>query len=215
MILLTNGFRISSTQHEKKHAILVTAVLLIVLLIIAAPLIMGMHPGKNTDLGRSPLILTYIALDLVLLALVFLITVTLRNELVPATWHWLREKIGIPIYTGAIIVCLGFLSYNIFPLGISASGWGKWTFFCLPVLFSGFVFYTLFFTLLLRLGKWKHINFAGILFFVCIIINISAPTKYHNVRFRKSKVVPAYSSKDRLENYFVSWVMHRKKEIDI
>ena len=133
--LIDKWFQNIVNTTQKKHAILVTAVLLIVLLIIAAPLIMGMHPGKNTDLGRSPLILTYIALDLVLLALVFLITVTLRNELVPATWHWLREKIGIPIYTGAIIVCLGFLSYNIFPLGISASRLGEVDIF----LFAGII----------------------------------------------------------------------------
>ena len=197
-------------RNRSKTFLLIT--LLMVVCIITIPVLFWHRPGHNTDLGRSPLSLTFISLDLFLMGFIFLVFVTLRESIIPSEWPWLREKIGIPIYAVASVVCCLFLFYNIFPLGMSGKVPGN--FFCLLVLFSGFTFYTLFFTFLLRVGKWKNINIAGMFLLVCLLINLSVSSKYHNVRFLNRTNDSLYSSQIPLDLYFARWVAHRAKEID-
>jgi hypothetical protein len=106
-----------------------------------------------------------------------------------------------------------FILINIIPLLFSA--YLTWNFFCIPVLFCGFIFYIVVFTWLIRLSKFVKINFTLLLFIICLVLNITVKSKYHNVRFiTKGTDSISCTSNTTLTDYFAAWLMHRKHEID-
>ena len=197
----------------KKKALGIIAVLIFIMTFVL-PLFFRIRFVTRDDYKEmSPLDLTFLSLDLILMAVAFLIFVSLRNKIIPPYWHWLREKIGIPIYIKACLLALSFLLLNTAPLRFSSRL--TWNFICIPALFCGFIFYMLLFTWLIRLSKFKKINFTLLLFSVCLILNLTLKNNFHNLRYiSRDNDSSDSTSRISLKDYLASWILHRKNEID-
>ncbi len=157
--------------------------------------------------SNTPDSLVWLFWQLILLSAAFFIFVSVRSAIFP-DGHWLGRKIGWPILLSACLLALLFMLLNIFPLSILSL---DCNYLSLPVLLSGIVFYIILFTLLIRLSLWKKINFPLLLLVTGLIISITANNDYHAVKQTNSTYTPTPLA---LDQYFKSWLLQRKDEID-
>lgn len=189
-------------------------------LLITIAILAGVLPGiflvaanlQATNGSHSPASLGFIALDLVLLATVFLLFVCLRNN-VRSGFIVFTKKIGTPILLAALAACLFFIVTNVWPMvfvGHNA------TYITLPVVFCGFMFYMVLFTVLLRLGRRYKINFTVLLLTLIVLVNIASHNNYHAARKLDATVDGTTSTRnDSLTNYFAHWLMNNQRLAEI
>ena len=195
-------------QMEKKwgtrrSSIIVFLLLLILVLIIPAVIRLLIIRGES----NTPDSLIYLFGQLILLALAFYLFVSVRSYIF-STRSWLGGRIGWPILLSACILALLFIGLNIFPLTILAL---DCNYLSLPVLLAGIVFYILLFTLLIRISLWKKINFVLLIVAAGLIISVSVPNDYHDVKLISQSSRPG---PPKLEDYFKGWLLQRRAEIE-
>jgi hypothetical protein len=193
--------RMNNNRKKAAGYLLLLAFFVAVVIPLAIRLIFG------TSNHQPPLI--YLYWHVILLAIAFYITVSVRREYF-ADNGFLGQKVGTLVFYMALTGSAVFLLLNSFPLIFSKL---PTNYITLPALQAGVIFYIFLFTLLIRLSKKLETNFLLILILVAIAASLTG-SDYHRVR-RTAK--PFDSSKDSvspsLETYFRGWVLARKDSI--
>jgi len=185
----------------------------ITILAVILPGVFLLAAGKSAQDSHSPESLGFIALDLVMFAVAFLLFVCLRND-VRFKFVLFAQKIGTPILIAALAACLFFIVTNLWPMMFQGK---DATYITLPVVFCGFMFYMVLFTVLLRLGSKVKINFTVLLLAIIVLVNIASNNDYHAAR----KTAPfSYDSTvttrhDSLADYFAHWIMDSARRLEI
>ena len=195
---------LSESMGVKRMTSIVVVILAVLGLII--PLLIKLMVGRQFI--DKPYSLIYLFWHLILLAFCFVIFVSIREKLPLPAKSLLISRIGLPILISGLILTLIFLAANIFPLDIPEF---LSDYIALPVLLSGLVFYTLLFTLLIRMGKRLNINFILFLFVVLTVCATVIPNNFHRVR-----QIPVKTETKLLilQDYFRAWLSSRKPELD-
>jgi hypothetical protein len=155
---------------------------------------------------RTPQSLGFLFWDLVSLAFAFYLFVSLRTCLFAPT-SWLGDRVGRPIIFLSALLALVFILFNAAP-GL-VRYWDSHS-LSLPVLQSGLILYILFFTLLIRLGLWRKINFLFFAFAIALLLSIKGDNNYHSVQLMN---VPKAPARVTLKEYFRGWLLSRQNEI--
>ncbi|MBN9381106.1 MAG: hypothetical protein J0H74_10085 [Chitinophagaceae bacterium] len=196
-------YRQLTTRLGKTAAQIVTISTCILLGLVLPCLIRYLFLGRQSNAPGS---LFWLFFHLLLLATAFWIFVSTRSYVFSADSWWCR-KIGWPIILCSGALAVLFTLFNIFPLTVLKLNINYLT---LPVLLSGIIFYILLATLLIRVSLWLKINLVLFIVVTDLILAISVPNDYHSVRLKPQ---PQPSPSLSLNDYFHSWLLHRKDEI--
>ncbi|NIG54136.1 hypothetical protein [Chitinophaga sp. Cy-1792] len=189
---------------QKKWFTNIKWLLIAALFLIALLSYSGLRSSENTQPG----FLLFFALDFFLLSFVFILF-TINRSSFPGLNRWLSTL----ILSAVIIVSLVFLYLNCFPLALSFSANAR--FFTLSVVFSGVLFYILFFSFLLVLGRKYNIQFITLLVIGLFVAALFTTNDYHLVRLvpEKSSNIAQTPPYDHLEDYASKWFDTRETEI--
>jgi hypothetical protein len=177
-----------------------------VLLGLVLPLLIKWNIDKHFI--DKPYSLVYLFWHLILLAICFVIFVSIRENLPLPVNGLMGSRIGIPVLLAGLLLTLLFLFTNLDPLGLPDFAAD---YIALPVLLSGLVFYILLFTLLIRMGQKWRINVVLFLLLILLICSTLIPNRFHEVQ-----QIPrtAYIKTLSLPDYFREWIKKRKPEMD-
>ena len=160
---------------------------------------------------REPQSLYEVHVDLLLVALAFLIFISEREIILPAK-NWLNGGIAYTVLAVALTLSAFFLLVNISPQFFNDGHiFGERFFATLPLLLCGIAFYSLGFTLLIRLSRKLKVNFVLLIFIVGVIIATTRSNDYHLVELDAQRADTV--SGMELGDYFKEWLHHRRAEI--
>lgn len=167
----------------------------------------------------KPVFLALFAVDFFLLSFVLLLYTNIR-----------KGTYSIDLFNGAItpyilFVLLGvsllFLIFNINPSYFAFRANRR--FLTLPIVFSGIIFYTFFFSMLLIAGKRYHVQFISFLLTGALILSIQSNNNFHRIRYvvkqegKGTRAAPDttgnYARYDSANDYARQWLLLRKDEI--
>jgi hypothetical protein len=154
----------------------------------------------------TPASLVWLFVHLMLLAKAFWIFVSTRSNIFKGK-GLVGRHIGWPVILGSLLLALLFILFNIFPRSVLIL---DCNYLALPVLLAGIIFYTLLFTLLIRLSLWLKVNLVFFIVVTGLILAISIPNNFHAVHITPTARA---SNPPSLNNYFRAWLMQRKDEI--
>lgn len=171
--------------------------------ILAFPLVMwGWGYGK---LNREPYFLAYLSLDLVLMSLMFMITVTLRTSShVLSKWH------AAPVITFSGLAALLFFVLCNFPSFLNNITRDN-RFFTMPVVLCALAGYLLLFSFLQFTGKKVGLSLITFLLLFSLYRSASTVTVFHEAYIQKQKNY--HKSLDSLDSYTEHWLNSRKQDI--
>jgi hypothetical protein len=204
-----NAFKWMAARRGKPLARTITIFTWIFLGLIAPAFIRYLVLDEQS---YAPSSLFWLFVHLLLMSLAFWIFVSTRSYVFKEKSWWGR-KIGWPIILGSGVLAILFVLFNIFPMTILGLDCNYLT---LPVLLSGIIFYIMLFTLLIRVSLWLRINLVLFIVIAGVIVAASVPNDYHAVRLLPSShrsQSSTTSSQLSLNDYFHSWLLHRKDEI--
>jgi hypothetical protein len=186
-------------------------ILTIILLII--PIVIWGLDKNNTQ----PYAIIHLALDLIILSILFLIITTLRTCSTK-----LQNWPIAPWITLTGLACLLFFIAINFPSFLAKFIYAS-RFYTMPFVFFAVAGYLLLFTYLIFVGKKTGITWITLLLILAFIGATSSVTNYHGVavltdtaRCKTANGVDTACKKDAvtLEAYTENWLLTREKEID-
>ncbi|MGZ3776091.1 MAG: hypothetical protein ACXVI9_00445 [Mucilaginibacter sp.] len=161
----------------------------------------------------SDLIILFI--DLLIMSVMFLITVTLRTSIWPSKKPGVKHgsffdrlRIAPFITFGAAACALIFIACN-FPSFLHNLIKDN-RFFTIPIVFCAVAGYMLFFSYLLFLGKKTGIHFSTILLLFTTLSAIKTVTDYHDIAVVTN---PCPKQLDSLDVYAKNWLLKREGEM--
>ena len=157
----------------------------------------------------KPFFLAYLAIDLFLLSLVFLVYTTIR------TCNW--GNLNLKVYNITFFVVLpGMLLFVIFLLANIYPGLFYFSnnlrLLTLPIIISALCFYNILFTFILLKGATLKIQFISLLLLAGLIISTVKENSFHQLR--RIPTENNFSTADSLPPYIKAWLIKRKPEID-
>ncbi len=164
----------------------------------------------------APHHLTMLSIGLFFMSLMFLMITSLRR--VPEFYQltaftkvleWMRSQYANRWVLGvASLSILIFVIFNFIPVRLATLTLSR--FVTLPVIFTGISFYTVSFFILLIVGKYSKINWAGFLIILGIVTAVFLDNKFHDLhlvdRNPKSDLKP-------LKEYIHEWILARQDSI--
>jgi hypothetical protein len=185
----------------------------ITLVLLFIPMIIW---GTNKD-NEQPYAIIHLSLDLIILSIMFLITVTLRTcSKVIKKWPVTQ----LVTLTG--LACLLFFIACNFPSFLSLFIYRS-RFYTMPFVFFAVAGYLLFFTYLMFVGKKTGVTWITILLVIAFIGATSNVTNYHGLailsdtthcKTLKGKDTCCKKTADSLTTYAEKWLLGREKEIE-
>ncbi|MEX1238113.1 MAG: hypothetical protein WEB30_00290 [Cyclobacteriaceae bacterium] len=161
---------------------------------------------------HAPFQLANLSIGLYLMSMIFYIVTTLRGnhnfyKIRGLAWlehqqacNWLRHFAGLCVIT--------FIIVSLRPL-IFAS-WEYSRFVTLPVVFTGVIFYTAIFYVLLVLGKYSKVNWAAMVLVVGLLMAVFFDNRFHDIYRIDQK---PETNLQTLDEYIDNWVTVRQQEI--
>lgn len=169
---------------------------------------------RKGDYDPSDLIVLFI--DLLIMSVMFLITVTLRTSIWPSKKPGVqhgsffdRLRIAPFITFGALACAVVFIACN-FPTFLHHLIADN-RFYTIPIVFCAVAGYMLFFSYLLFLGKKTGIHFSTILLLITLTLSISVNTEYHKIAVETQRHYQKHM--DSLDVYAENWLQKRENEI--
>jgi hypothetical protein len=162
--------------------------------------------------SRAPQDLVWLTIGLYCLAFAFAMIVSLRRY--PAFYKGKLEKLygrkanGWIVGAGATGALI-FIIANFIPVLLAQTFISR--FITMPVVFTGIVFYTLFFYGLLIRGKIDNINWSGIVIIIAILMAVIVDNKFHDVYRVKHTSTHKYET---IQQYIKGWVKNREEAIN-
>jgi hypothetical protein len=186
---------------------------IITIIILFIPMIIWGRDENNTQ----PYALIHLALDLIILSILFLITTTLR------TCSAIIKKWPIaPFITLTGLACLAFFIACNFPSFLAKFIYSS-RFYTMPFVFIAVAGYLLFFTYLMFVGKKTGVTWITLLLVIAFIGATSSVTNFHGVAVltdtthcKTPKGVDTVCTKEAfsLDSYTENWLLRRENEID-
>lgn len=140
--------------------------------------------------------LSFLCVDLFLLSIGFLITVSLRVELEQR----FNFNIAFLVIAAGIFVAVVFILFNVTPILLKLTAWDR--FFTLSVVIWALITYGLLFSFLLALGNKWRIQIITFLLFVSVAGSINWISDFHHVEV----VQKEDAKRDSLETYVRNWL---------
>lgn len=161
--------------------------------------------------------LIWLFLGFVILALAFLIVASIRHHFSMRSLHVLRLA---PLIMGfATLFACVFIIANIWPLSLASIGFQSAQYSTISIFVLGLLFYILFFSGLLFLGRTKtatirgnQINVTGIFLVIAFLFAMMVDNRFHDVSLVPAENVSAPPS---LEKYFDGWLAERDTAIAV
>jgi hypothetical protein len=177
------------------------------LLVVLSLMVYWGFLSKN---DHKPYYLAFLSIDFFLLSFVFILITTLRDKLAKLPGlGWLADgRINLWVWLPGLICFLIFLYGNAFPLKLAFSSENRY--FTLPFVITALVFYNVFFSVLILIGRKYKMQLISMLFILGFGLSIFS-SHFHDVRLaHHPQSVRAY---DSLENYTQGWLQKRKADI--
>jgi len=157
----------------------------------------------------KPFFLGFLAFDLFLLSLVFLVFTTIR------TCNW--GKINLPVnnmtpyvFIPGMVLLLIFLVGNLSPRLFFFGD--RFRLLTLPVILCAVCFYGIVFSYILFIDRVYRIQLISFVFIVGIIVSALSDNPYH--RIKKIPTENHFETADSLPAYIRAWLLKRRPEID-
>jgi hypothetical protein len=185
----------------------------ITIIVLFIPMVIWGMDKNNTQ----PYAIVHLALDLIILSILFLITTTLR------TCSGIIKKWPIaPFITLTGLACLAFFIACNFPSFLARFIYSS-RFYTMPFVFFAVAGYLLFFTYLLFIGKKTGVTWITILLVITFIGASSSVTNYHGIavltdtthcKTKNGVDTSCVKIADSLNTYAEKWLLGREQEID-
>lgn len=176
----------------------------IIMAIIAVAIIYGAIVSGS---GFNPFSLASMALHLFMLSFVFFIITTLRDELAKI-FRLGKLSVQYFVFVPAVIAFLLFLYCNFQPIKVAFGN--NLRYLTLPIIFSAVIFYTLFFSWLLVLGKKLKVQIITLIYLVGFSFAVFKVSNFHLARLKPDKSKREYPT---LKQYAVDWLKSRRADI--
>lgn len=162
--------------------------------------------------------LIWLFIALLVLALMFLIAVSIRRQLALVA----HIRIGPLIMGFSFVFALFFIVSNFLPLRLALAENESIRYSTISVFLCGLAFYILFFAALVfwgRIttvvvgGRTLRVNVAGIFLALSILFALYADNRFHDVNMEKANRMNAIPQRPDLRDYFRQWLAHRDSAI--
>jgi hypothetical protein len=165
---------------------------------------------------NAPHQLANLSIGLYLMSFIFATIITLRVQpdfyKIPGLekiLRWFQRQMASRwVIAGGACAIFIFIMVNVIPVIFSSWSWSR--FLTLPVVFTGISFYTVFFFLLIILGRYTKINWAAIVIILAMVMAIYNDNQFHDIaRSHRGDDVKL----EKMEQYIDHWVTERQSEI--
>ncbi|WP_439697036.1 hypothetical protein ACFGVS_00740 [Mucilaginibacter sp. AW1-7] len=180
--------------------------------VLVIPIVLWGMDKENTQ----PYAVIHLALDLIILSIIFLITTTLRT-CSPAIARWPVA----PFVTLTGLACLLFFIACNWPSFLHLFIY-KSRFYTMPFVFFAVAGYLLFFSYLMFIGKKTGVTWITLLLTVAFLGATGSITNYHAVAVQRDtsrcktasgRYTSCAKTQDSLTSYTEKWLLGREKEI--
>lgn len=157
--------------------------------------------------NNSPESLQWFVITLLFLAIIFLITVTVRTS--PHLAGFLKKLSANKwVLAAAFALSLVFLLANIFPFMLLGSQGLR--FLTMPVVLSATIFYISFLTLLIVVGRVTGVNISFFIFAMATAAGILINNSFHDLHTARRINMP-----DSLNQYLDGWLTAREQQMSV
>lgn len=157
--------------------------------------------------NNQPYFLAFFAFDFFLLSFTFLLYTNIRKGV--------NQQVITPYVMFTLLaVTLFFFLANLSPTSFAFTSERR--FLTLPIVFSGIIFYTFFFSMLLIAGMRYKIQFITFLLAGALLAALASNNNYHRIRFLEPVNGQSAASRpqyDSLHRYAQQWLAVRRAEI--
>jgi hypothetical protein len=208
LVVCTWGYVLASKSDSFKNLFFANGKLRPAFWIVTALVIVGVLYGaiisKN---GFNPFSLTVLALDLFMLSVVFFIVTTLRAEIVQISriGKW---SVQYFVFVPGVIAFFLFLCCNFWPIKVAFGT--NLRYLTLPIIFTAVIFYTLFFSFLLVLGRKLKVQIITFIYLVGMSFAVFKVSDFHLARLEPVKPKRNYPT---LKHYAADWLKRRRVDM--
>ncbi|MDB5141860.1 MAG: hypothetical protein JWQ66_573 [Mucilaginibacter sp.] len=208
LVVCTWGYILASKGNNLKSLFygngkLRPAFWMVMVLVIVA-IIYGAIISNN---GFNPFSLAVLALDLFMLSFVFFIITTLRAELVQISriGKW---SVQYFVFVPGVFAFFLFLCCNFWPIKVAFGT--NLRYLTLPIIFTAVIFYTLFFSFLLVVGRKLKVQIITFIYLVGMSFAVFKISDFHLARLEPVKPKRNYPT---LKQYAADWLKRRRGDM--